>query len=159
MPWKESCAMTERMKFVGRLLDGERMSDLCLEYDISRKTGYKIFRRFQEEGIAGLEDQSKAARSHPNQTSKAAERAILAVRAEHPTWGAPKIKSYLERKAASLWFTRSSVIPVVYEIAALVTATGLRRGELYQLQPDCLDFESQFLTVKRSLPRQVKTTA
>ena len=40
--------------------------------------------------------------------------------------------------------------PMVYEIAALVTATGLRRGELFQLQADCLDFESQFLTVKRS---------
>lgn len=40
--------------------------------------------------------------------------------------------------------------PMMYEIAALVTATGLRRGELFQLQRDCLDFENKLLIVKRS---------
>ena len=43
MPWKESSVMEERLRFVARLLDGETMTDVCREFGISRKTGYKIF--------------------------------------------------------------------------------------------------------------------
>jgi putative transposase len=37
--------MDERLRFVARLLEGEKMAVLCREFDISRKTGYKIFAR------------------------------------------------------------------------------------------------------------------
>ena len=50
MPWKEVTAVNERMEFVARLKAGERMTDLCREFGISRKTGYKFERRFQEHG-------------------------------------------------------------------------------------------------------------
>ncbi len=76
MPWKESSVMEERLRFVARLLEGEPMSELCREFGISRKTGYKIFVRYKEqvvladhqreaaigaaENIAGV----KAVRSH-----------------------------------------------------------------------------------------------
>jgi putative transposase len=46
--------MDERVKFVARRLGGEPMADLCPEFGISRKTGYKIFDRYQECGIQGL---------------------------------------------------------------------------------------------------------
>jgi transposase-like protein len=45
MPWKESSVMEERLRFVARLLDEEPMTDVCREFGISRKTGYKIFNR------------------------------------------------------------------------------------------------------------------
>ena len=48
MPWKESSVMDERMRFVIRLKDGESMAGLCREFGISRKTGYKIFERYEE---------------------------------------------------------------------------------------------------------------
>jgi hypothetical protein len=48
MPWKESSVMEERLRFVARLLDGEPMTDVCREFGISRKTGYKIFNRYRE---------------------------------------------------------------------------------------------------------------
>ena len=48
MPWKECSVMEERLRFVARLLDGEAMSDVCREFGISRKTGYKIFNRFRK---------------------------------------------------------------------------------------------------------------
>lgn len=38
MPWKESDRMCESMKFISRLLEGETMTDLCREFQISRKT-------------------------------------------------------------------------------------------------------------------------
>ena len=43
MPWKASSVMEERLRFVARLLDGEAMTDVCREFGVSRKTGYKIF--------------------------------------------------------------------------------------------------------------------
>ena len=48
MPWKESSVMDERMRFVVRLKDGESMASLCPEFGISRKTGYKIFERYEQ---------------------------------------------------------------------------------------------------------------
>jgi len=50
--------MDERLQFVARHLAGEAMSDLCREFGISRKTGYKIFDRYQECGVQGLTDRS-----------------------------------------------------------------------------------------------------
>jgi len=42
MPWRETSVMEERLRFIARLLEGEGMSDVCREFGISRKTGYKI---------------------------------------------------------------------------------------------------------------------
>ena len=54
MPWQERNQMDERIKFVARLLDGEKMAALCREFGISRKTGYKIFNRYKNHGLEGL---------------------------------------------------------------------------------------------------------
>jgi transposase len=51
--------MDERMQFVARRLAGEQMAELCREFGISRKTGYKIFDRYQECGVEGLTDRSR----------------------------------------------------------------------------------------------------
>src|SRR5215813_1463113 len=37
MPWKVCNPMDERLKFVARRLDGEKMAGLCREFGISRK--------------------------------------------------------------------------------------------------------------------------
>jgi len=57
MPWKECSVMDERLQFVARRLAGEPMSELCQEFGISRKTGYKIFDRYQHCGVQGLDRQ------------------------------------------------------------------------------------------------------
>jgi putative transposase len=59
MPWKASSVMEERLRFVGRLLDGESMSDVCREFGISRKTGYKIYSRYREHSLFALTDRSR----------------------------------------------------------------------------------------------------
>ena len=51
MPWKECHVMDERLRFVARLLEGEKMAPLCAEFGISRKTGYKIFDRYKDCGV------------------------------------------------------------------------------------------------------------
>ena len=59
MPWKECHVMDERLRFVARLLDGEKMAIVCQEFGISRKTGYKIYERYQDAGVRGLTDRSR----------------------------------------------------------------------------------------------------
>lgn len=59
MPWKECKPMDQRIQFVGRLLGGEKMAALCREFGISRPTGYKIFNRYKNLGLEGLEDRSR----------------------------------------------------------------------------------------------------
>ena len=51
MPWKACKPMDERLKFIARVLDGEKMAPLCREFSISRKTGYKILRRYNDSGL------------------------------------------------------------------------------------------------------------
>jgi transposase len=53
MPWKECHVMDERVRFVARLLEGETMAVLREEFGISRKTGYKVFRRYEQAAFAG----------------------------------------------------------------------------------------------------------
>ena len=59
MPWKECHVMDERVRFVARLLDGEKMAVLCEEFGISRKTGYKIFDRYKDCGVQAFTDRSR----------------------------------------------------------------------------------------------------
>ena len=59
MPWKECSVMDGRVRFVGRLLDGEGMSEVCRAFGISRKTGYKIWDRYRQEGLEALTDRSR----------------------------------------------------------------------------------------------------
>ena len=91
MPWKECHVMDERVRFVARLLEGETMAVLCEEFGISRKTGYKIFRRYEQAGVRGLTDRSRRPYRHANQLPMAVEKTIVRLKNEYPTWGAPKI--------------------------------------------------------------------
>ena len=59
MPWQECYKMDERLLFVARLPDGEKMAALCREFDVSRKTGYKIFQRYKDCGLDELTDHSR----------------------------------------------------------------------------------------------------
>jgi putative transposase len=84
--------MDERMNFVARLLEGEKMAVLCREFDISRKTGHKIFNRYQETGLEGLTDRSRPPYRHANRLPFQVETLIVQLKKEHPRWGAPKIR-------------------------------------------------------------------
>lgn len=120
--------MSERIKFVGRLLEGERMSDLCREFGISRKTGYKIFHRYEHYGVEGLKSRSSRSKTHPNETPEPIRRAILATRREHPTWGAPKIKVVLERRFPKWSVPAPSTIHAILDKADLVKRRRRRSG-------------------------------
>ncbi|MFZ5608812.1 MAG: helix-turn-helix domain-containing protein, partial [Pseudomonadota bacterium] len=100
MPWKECSVMEERLRFVARLLDGERMSDVCREFGISRKTGYKIYHRYKDEGVYALTDRARRPVRYANQLPEPVVRLIVRLKREKPYWGARKIRELLVRRLA-----------------------------------------------------------
>jgi transposase InsO family protein len=100
MPWKECSVMEERLRFVARLLDGEAMTDVCREFGISRKTGYKIFDRYREHGFEALTDRSRRPVRYANQLPGQIESLIVSLKRGKPHWGARKIRELLVRRLA-----------------------------------------------------------
>jgi transposase InsO family protein len=98
MPWRASTVTEERLRFVARLLEGEAMTDVCREFGISRKTGYKIFNRYQDQGLDALCDRSRRPVRYANQLPQQIERLIVDLKRDKPHWGARKIRELLVRK-------------------------------------------------------------
>jgi transposase InsO family protein len=122
MPWKECSVMEERLRFVARLLEGEAMTELCREFGISRKTGYKLFNRYREEGPVALCDRSRRPVRYANQLPEPVERLILQCRRDKPHWGARKIRELLIRRLAG-----DVRIPAISTIHAVMDRHGLVR--------------------------------
>jgi transposase InsO family protein len=127
MPWKESNLMDERLGFVAKLLDGESMSSVCREFGISRKTGYKIFNRYKLSGLEGLQNQSRRPSRQANKLPFQVERAILRIKHERPSWGAPKIREKLTRKYPMIRPPAKSTVHAVLERHGLVKKRRARR--------------------------------
>ena len=87
MPWKECHVVDERLRFVARLLDGEKMAVLCEEFGISRKTGYKIYERYKDIGVPGLVDRSRRPFRHANPLPVVIEKSIVRLKREYPELG------------------------------------------------------------------------
>jgi len=97
MPWKEVSVMSLRREFVELASQPNvNVSRLCRRFGISRDTGYKWRRRYQAEGVAGLQDRSRCPRRSPRRTGSEMERQIVSLRDRHPVWGAWKIQARLQ---------------------------------------------------------------
>ena len=127
MPWQECNRMDERLKFVARRLDGEKMATLCREFGISRKTGYKIFNRYQDVGLRGLEDRARSPYRHPNKLPFQVEKAILSIKRDHRSWGAPKIREKLVKLYPMIQPPAVSTIHAVLDRHGLVSRRKRRR--------------------------------
>ncbi len=91
--------MDERLRFVARLLEGEKMAPLCVEFGISRKTGYKIFDRYKDRGLAALTDRSRRPFRQANRLPVPIEAMFVRLKREYPGWGAPKIPEKLRQRS------------------------------------------------------------
>ena len=150
--------MDERLRFVARCLDGENMSALCREFGISRPTGYKIFRRYKELGLEGLEDQSRRPYRHANKLPFQVERTILQLKRDYPTWGAPKIREKIIREYPMIKPPAKSTIHAVLDRHGLVKPRKRRRykaeGTPLSDAKDpnrlwCADYKGEFLLGNR----------
>lgn len=96
MPWKEVNVLDQRIEFVIRaLMQQESFLQLCREYGISTKTGYKWKERFLEKGEAGLLDESR----RPKTSARTAEEIvceIIRIKKQKNRWGPKKIRNLYE---------------------------------------------------------------
>jgi len=153
MPWKAKSPVDLRREMMARLARGERMTDLCREYGISRKTGHKFKARFERLGTLGLGDQSRAPKVIPHKTAPELVELFVAERQLHPTWGSRKIKDVLERRLGH-------PLPSHATIGAALTRAGLiaprKRRHRHAPEPTrlreaaspneiwCIDYKGQF---------------
>lgn len=103
MPWKETDVMSQRIEFVVRALRGEStISELCREYGVSRKTGHKWLKRYQEVGnLQGLEDFPRRPHASPKRTPKVIEERVVELRKKYG-WAGKKLSRLLERESVAL---------------------------------------------------------
>jgi len=146
--------MDERLKFIARLLEGERMAPLCREFGISRVTGYKIFNRYKEVGLDALTDRSRAPYRQANRLPFQVERTILGIKKEHASWGAPKIRDKLIRQYPMIKPPAISTVHAVLDRHDLVKRRKRRRYKAQGTplhgtrQPNglwCADYKGEFL--------------
>ena len=158
MPWQECYKMDERLRFVARLLDGEKMAALCREFDVSRKTGYKIFQRYKACGLEGLTDRSRRPYRQANQLPLQIEKLIVQLKRERPSWGAPKIREKLRRLHSDMQTPAISTVHAVLDRHGLVSRGRKRRYKAQgttlskpRLPNDlwCADYKGEFMLADR----------
>jgi len=150
--------MDERLRFVARLLDGEKMAVVCREFDISRQTGYKIFQRYKDCGLDGLTDRSRRPYRHANRLPMQIEKLIVRLKRDRPSWGAPKIREKLRRLHSDIQ------LPAISTVHAVLYRHGLvnhRRKRRYKAEgtalsrpftPNdlwCADYKGEFMLADR----------
>ena len=100
MPWRAMDVQDQRVRFVVAVSMGSApLSRLCAEHGISRPTGYVWLKRYREQGVAGIAEQSRRPHHSPAQTVEAVEQQVVAMRQRYPDWGARKLAVLLDRKS------------------------------------------------------------
>jgi putative transposase len=157
MGWMETCAVDERMRFVIAVeKQEESFSALCRRFKVSRKTGYKWLERYEEHGVDGLADLSRAPHERPQAIAATIAQRCLEVRRTHPTWGPVKVRGYLERRAPMTIWPAVSTIGALFDREGLTVRRKFRRRSPPSSTPFahcgsandlwCIDFKGWFLT-------------
>lgn len=157
MPWRKTCAMDERMRFVSEALaDEDTMSALCEAYAISRTTGYKWLARYRELGPAGLLDRARAPVRHGLARPAEMVGAVLALKQRFKHFGPKKLRVKLAQAHPDWTVPAASTIGVWLERADLVDPRRRRRRCAPYAQPFlavrapndvwCVDFKGWFRT-------------
>lgn len=155
MPWKECSKVDEKVKFVARLIEGEKMAPLCREFNIARKTGYQIWQRYKRFGQEAFIEQKRTPYRYANKLPVQIEMLILELKKEFPDWGAPKIREKILRRHPEVKAPAISTIHAVLDRHGLVQSALRRRRykaegtELTHVkEPNdlwCADYKGEFM--------------
>jgi len=157
MGWTETGVVDERMRFMIAVeARRESFATVCRQFGVSRKTGYKWLARYQETGVAGLVDRSRAPLHHPQTIPPGIAEHCLQVRRTHPTWGPVKVRAWLARRQPQTKWPAASSIGEVFDREGLTVKRRLRRRSPPSSAPFgqcaaandvwCMDFKGWFLT-------------
>jgi transposase InsO family protein len=123
------------------------MSELCRRFGISRKTGYKWLGRGEADGLS---DRSRRPRSSPARTASEIERAVLALRDEHPAWGGRKLRKRLQMQGHVDVPAASTITEILRRHGRLEAAESERRQALQRFEHPAandlwqMDFKGHF---------------
>lgn len=111
MPWQERSPMDLRVQFIAEWQTGAwTMTELCADYQVSRKTGYKWVTRYEAAGPRGLHDRSRRPHTSPQAIERAVIDQLVALRRRHPHWGAKKLLAVARRDdPQTSWPSRAAV--------------------------------------------------
>jgi transposase InsO family protein len=128
MPWKETSAMGQRIQLIADWLSGDyRKSELCRIYGISRPTGDKWIRRYDQHGLQGLAELERAPHRHPNQTAEELRALIVQTKLRRQKWGPKKVLDWLRRERPELKWPADSTAGEILKGAGLVKPRKRRR--------------------------------
>lgn len=126
MPWKETHKMNQRTEFVIKSMNANNFRELCREYGISTKTGYKWKERFVKNGLEGMKEESRKPNGHASELGEEVICKIVQLKTAHPHWGPRKIRALYERKMTGEVPSESSFKRVL-ERAGLTESRKKRR--------------------------------
>lgn len=130
MPWLETEPMKEKMKFILAALDEKKeltFKELCHNFNISCKTGYKYINRFKSNGIDGLKEHSRAPLCNAKKMPSHIEETILALKHKYPTWGSKKINNWLVQEHSEITWPSKSTIDELFKRHNLVAPAKRKR--------------------------------
>jgi transposase InsO family protein len=129
MPWKETRKMDQRMEFAMKSVDCPNFGQLCREYGISRKTGYKWRERFVSRGLEGMEEKSRRPHGHSQELSEKEVCRIVDLKNGHKKWGPRKIRELYARKYRGELPSESSFKRVLERAGLTRKRTRRKQGE------------------------------
>ena len=132
MPWKKVLPMEEKLSFIIRVKAGVlSFAAVCREFGVSRRTGYKWWRRYQDSGLGGLAERSHRPHRCPHRQGAVWTDRVVALRLRHPSWGPKKLRVKLVAQYGS------AGVPAVSTLGARLQASGLVRSRRRRRrQPD-----------------------
>jgi transposase InsO family protein len=121
MPWNHADPVTERLRFVALSKEGlYEMTELCERFGVSRKTGYTTLGRYEQHGVDGLKDGSRAPHTCPQRIGEEMRELLLETRRAHPHWGPRTILAWLQPRHAGLSLPAASTVGDLYSREKLV---------------------------------------
>ncbi len=159
MPWMECKVVDQKLKFIARLLEGEKMAPLCREFGITRPTGYKIWERYKTMGEIALVEQKRTPHRYANKLPVEVEALILSLKREYKNWGAPKIREKIIKEYPDIKPPAKSTVHAVLDRNGLVKhRKGRKRYKAkgtaleHVKEPNqlwCADYKGEFMTGDR----------
>jgi len=156
MPWNPMNPIELRKEFVQQAAVREvSFTELCVRYEISRKTGYKWLVRHRSGGEHALEDHSRKPQVQPAHLAPEMEEKIIALRHKHPVWGARKLRKLLEEGGVDTLPARSTVHAVLKRNGLIDPEASLRSKPFIRFERDSpnslwqMDFKGWFQTLER----------
>ncbi len=159
MPWKETCFMDERVRFIAAVAEAEEnrsesFAAVCRRFGISRRAGYKWIKRYERDGVDGLKNQPRAPHRCPHRTPDHVRDALIELRKEFAHWGPKKLRDVLLQRQPQWHLPAPSAIGAILKGAGLIRPPRRRVRTPPSLVPLaageapndlwCVDFKGHF---------------